>query len=124
MSRPLWSRALAAVLAIWLVVVLTGPAGLHACPVHGAAAQHGAAHPHAVAHRAPADHHAPHRPVCTCPGDCSGSSPVALAPGIVALAQRATPIGTQPASPAESPRPPAAPYLLPFANGPPDTRAA
>jgi hypothetical protein len=80
MRRSLSARILAAVWGVWLVVALTEPAALHACPMHDAAhgtmghalESHGAAsHQHDGADDRPAHSSSrSHHSVCTCIGSC------------------------------------------------------
>src|SRR4051812_1592535 len=76
-SRGMVFRALAAVKAIWLGMLITEPLPLDACPMHGT--HHGVAaantaHHHLAGHGAP--NKASHQ--CTCIGDCSAAGMVAV----------------------------------------------
>jgi len=135
MRRSLWHRALAAVMAAWLAIVMAEPALLHACPTHGGAAgeahaavaQHGAAM--GMTHgKAPATGDAPAQPAhghqCTCLGQCHAPVGVAAPAALVSLAS-----GLEVAAARDSGLPDfeyapvAAAHVLPFANGPPTTVA-
>ena len=127
-SRHWLRRPLAALIAVWFVLVMVEPAALHSCPVHGghAAAEgaggssggHGAGSLHANhGSSAPAPgHHA----ACTCPGDCTAAGvgvavPSAM-PGVVAAPVLQAPARVRitvvrATAPAD--------FVLPFANGPP-----
>jgi hypothetical protein len=87
MRRPWWTRLVAGVLGIWLVLVLGEPGVVHTCPTHGAAVpSDAAAHSHAMGHAvgaaldADGDRHAPphEHQGCTCIGCCVSVSAVAL----------------------------------------------
>jgi hypothetical protein len=120
MRRTLLTRALAAIMAVWLALVLGEPAALHhRCPMHDgpAPAAVDAVHAGHESH-APSSDHGGHG--CTCIGTCSAAGGIAALvanPGaVVALESRRV----------ESPTPDhrAAPdarraFALPFANGPP-----
>lgn len=119
------------VLALWFTLS-TGELGvLHACPMHGggAPAKHGAMHAGHGGHASHEEHGAAHDPAtpghdgargCTCIGDCGGlSGPFALAPAPTVAPARVVRVepSARAAVVATPSRP--APYLLPFANGPP-----
>src|SRR5215212_1831299 len=128
MTRSWVERALAAVMAVWFVLVTIEPAALHSCPMHGA---HAPAHAGATA-TAPA-HHAAHAPAsdasspgapaaaqhCTCLGDCAGVS-LAVLPVATHTPWPAAVAAVSALPPLEAGFiPPAADFALPFANGPP-----
>jgi hypothetical protein len=128
MHRPLWERAIAAFMAIWLAVVVAEPAFLHACPMHGGqlavastnGAQHSAGHMHGAASapsNAPAQAPAHHQ--CTCLGDCGLGPSVAVPASIVASIAPITTIRYQLAYAPSEYTPDSPATLLPFANGPP-----
>lgn len=139
MRRPLWSRALAALLAVWFAIVMAEPAALHSCPMHGgpavaaasgghhaapapeaaasihAAARHGMAHHGAPV---PADRGAGHQ--CTCLGRCAAGVGAAAPAARVVLAQAVeTAAARDSGLPDHEYVPVAAAHVLPFANGPP-----
>ena len=137
--RTPWSRAFAALFALWIAALLGDPGTLHSCAMHGGVAGHGVRAGHAPAaaaahhvhdahaserdvHHAASHDSAPSAPSgpCTCIGHCCAVAAVAPLPTLgtlvvpVAIAAEHDPL--------EAPRiaPPAAPDLrLPFANGPP-----
>ena len=78
----MWGRALAVVYALWLVVVLSEPAALHACAVHDRAtgAEHTHGPPSAAAHHAVAHSTRGHdkTPPCSCVAACC-AAPIAVA---------------------------------------------
>jgi hypothetical protein len=124
-STPRWlHRSVGTLIAIWFVLVMVEPAALHACPVHGdhematVVADADATH---AAHETPAPPEHDHA-ACTCPGDCTASSVgsgIPSAPAVVADARssRARVI-VRGALLRELAR---APFVLPFANGPPES---
>ena len=116
MSRSPWTRALAAVMAAWMLVVMTGR--LHACPTHDGAALAStsgahAAHAAHAAHGGAPTHGATH--ACTCLGDCcvaavaappvAGEALVAVVATVAAPAPRAALLRYRPSAP-EHARPP------------------
>jgi hypothetical protein len=120
-------RSFSALVAVWFVLVMVEPVAIHSCPVHGG---HGSAHPAASAHASapthaghdtgdaptPGEHHAG----CTCPGDCTAAGigvavPSANVVAAVRIASRVA-TGIQAHVSAAQPR---APFVLPFASGPP-----
>ena len=126
MNRRWWERALAAVMAVWLIAVVAEPAFLHSCPMHGglslatsASAANHAVHQHASPAEQKSPEKAPASHQCTCLGDCGIGTSVAVPAAIVAHVAVVTTIAYQLALPASefTPAPPAT--LLPFANGPP-----
>ena len=128
MTRSWVERALAAVMAVWFVLVTIEPAALHSCPMHGGhTAAHAAATAPAAAH-AP-DHHAGHAVTpeappaaaqhCTCLGDCAGGA-LAVLPSRAHTPWPAAVAAVSSLPPLEAGfTPPAAPFALPFGNGPP-----
>jgi hypothetical protein len=134
MRRPLWNRAVAAVMAVWLAIVMAEPAALHSCPMHGglavgasAAGQEHAvsAVPHpgstdAAMHRgAPAPGHGGGHQ-CTCLGRCAAAVGVAApAPRVVLTSVVETAATRDSGLPDFEYVPVAAAHVLPFANGPP-----
>ncbi|MEP7345713.1 MAG: hypothetical protein ABI877_10615 [Gemmatimonadaceae bacterium] len=136
MSRhPLWSRALAAVIAPWFALVMAEPAALHTCSVHSGAipnvtatapatASHSmAAHNHggmnaSAAEQAPAaPHHGGNQ--CSCLGGCCAPSPVRLDTPSVLSWLPVEVLQERPRAATDEIRASADEYLLPFANGPP-----
>jgi hypothetical protein len=128
MRRPIWSRALAALFALWFTVYTVEPVALHACDVHDA--PRGAA----AATMQSADMHAGHSVAttddgepsgktscCTCPGDCATTSLTVL-PTTATVVSVVTTATTDSGLPDYEYVPVAAAHVLPFANGPP-TRA-
>jgi hypothetical protein len=119
-----WSqRAFAAVLLAWFVAVATELPLLHSCDVHGSAAaaadSHGSHHGalHSNAQSPDADH-----ATCSCLGDCNTggvsvglSSPEHRVAVAIVRDEGAAPLASGVA------RIPAAPFVLPYANGPPGT---
>jgi hypothetical protein len=136
MRRSLLRRVFAAVLAPWVVVVMSEPAALHECAMHSAhAIPASAAHTHGMSahvhgmtgseHLAPqgSPSHDAASKYCTCLGGCCAATILAL-PGVAELSF--APIGIRAERPAESAErsaPATTEHLLPFANGPPATRA-
>ncbi|MFL5575508.1 MAG: hypothetical protein ACJ79S_06020 [Gemmatimonadaceae bacterium] len=140
MRRPLWSRAVAALVAIWFAIMMAEPAALHSCPMHGGLAvtaaaagghHHGGSVPAALAapseHAAQPQHGAP-APVdhgagghqCTCLGQCAMGVGAAAPAAVVALAPVVETHATRDAGlPDFEYVPVAAAHVLPFANGPP-----
>lgn len=128
MMRPLWSRVLAAVLALWFVAMSAGPELAHACPTHGSHAvasatshaDHDATRVAGGAHHASSDTNAPTKQAqCTCLGHCCGTAPVGVLSTTTALIDSAT-IATRDAGlPDYAYVPVAAQHVLPLANGPP-----
>ena len=125
MHRPWPQRALALGLAIWLVACVTAAAAVHRCPTHDGAVGMLASMAmggHGAHHHAPSPGHAPHQ--CTCLGTCSTIAwpdvPPARDYGVVvaAIERRA------PSLAVNTPRPPAPPHTLPFANVPPHALGA
>jgi len=130
MRRSLWNRTLSAIFAVWLALVL-GDAGFahHHCSMHdgplpavSGSGMHGGAH---------ADGHASHdghgtpsssgHHLCTCIGACSASSgavalaePTELPAAVIAYVASAATDHSEIRVPSAR-----APFLLPFANGPP-----
>lgn len=97
MRRSVWFRLLSFVCGFWLLVGLTEPAALHACPMHGAHSAH-MGHGHAgmssgehamqTAHSSRGHDHAA---ICTCVGDCSLSVAATVpttAPVLVAMVRQ------------------------------------
>ena len=141
MSRPVWSRLLSALFALWFTLLAVEPGPLGSCPMHGGhhAMPAGVAGTHAAhGDRTAGDHaehlarHAtraadaavPERPDpaahrCTCLGDCAG---MAAAPALPVRPSGAIPPAIASAStpePATPIHPVAVDRRLPFANGPP-----
>ena len=134
MRRSLWHRALAAVMAAWLAIVMAEPAVLHACPMHGGVGMtHAASAAHGVAmemthHAASAPADSPAQPAhghqCTCLGQCSAPVGVAAPAALVALAPTIETVAARDGGlPDFEYVPVAAAHVLPFANGPPTTVA-
>ena len=120
MHRHLVGRALAAVLLIWFAVISGEPRALHSCPVHDIPAHAG----HAATH---ASHshttHGPGHAVCTCLGACAAGGLVPAVPSArVTIGSGTTREPRAPLPPVASALPTAAPFLLPYANGPPAAR--
>ena len=143
MHRPFWYRAVAAVMAVWLAIVMAEPAALHACPMHGgvmhgvagagtrsaagaagasdAAAAHAAMGHDAASHERPA-HGTGYQ--CTCLGRCTAPVGAAAPAAAVALLPTVETSATRDAGlPDFEYVPVAAAHVLPFANGPPTTVA-
>ena len=132
MRRSLWYRALAALMAAWLAIVMAEPAVLHACPMHGgahaaasAAVQGGAgsamtmAHD-AASHASDAPAHPAHGHQCTCLGQCCTPVGVAAPATVVALVTAPDSAAARDAGlPDFEYVPVAAAHVLPFPNGPP-----
>ena len=143
MHRSLFTRIVSALFAFWFAVYTAEPVALHTCPVHdgpgGAASHmehgvqagsamhmsdamadhHGAAGQKQGAERAP--QHAGAQD-CQCPGSCCNAAPIALrafpvldVPAVIELADSGLPDYEYVAVSRS--------LLLPFANGPPSTRA-
>ena len=111
MRRSLWHRALAAVMAAWLAIVMAEPALLHACPTHGVAPATG-------------DAPAQHGHQCTCLGQCHAPVGVAAPAALVSLASGLEVVAARDSGlPDFEYAPVAAAHVLPFANGPPATVA-
>ncbi|HEX8848861.1 MAG TPA: hypothetical protein VF761_04935 [Gemmatimonadaceae bacterium] len=129
MRRTPWTRLLAALMAVWLPVLLGEPGLLHHhCPMHDGTATAGASVTMHGAHAGHGDHDAspesgaPHgeHHACTCIGACSASGATATLPAPIAASLE--PIGTAHVGvPAEyaTPARPRVPFALPFPNGPP-----
>lgn len=125
MTRSWVERALAAVMAVWFVLVTIEPAALHSCPMHGG---HTAAHAAATAAAHVGDHHAGHAGTpeaptaaqhCTCLGDCAGAA-LAVLPARAHTPWPAAVAAVSSLPPLEAGfTPPAASFARPFANGPP-----
>jgi hypothetical protein len=134
MPRAPLHRAAALLLALWFAAIVGDPALLHQCPMHGgtpgshaagAGGAHGASHgAHAADAGAPADEAPPAGHQCSCLGDCSGPTVVALSAS-TPMAWLAGVVDIEPSldAPARD-LPVAADYLTPFANGPPAAAAA
>lgn len=127
MRRTRWSRALSAVMAVWLVVSLSEPAFLHSCPVHslGSGAHRAnvvlqafATHHHDwTDSTAPVNGHETHN--CTCIGSCCCATPIGLAaPRVLAAVSEPTAFRDT-GLPEYAYLPVAADHVLPFQNGPP-----
>ena len=126
MRRTPLTRVLAAMVAVWLALVLGEP-GLvhHHCPMHDG----GSASSAAAGHAAHGEQHAPGgghgRHLCTCVGACTASGAAAAlvsspeVPGAIVVAATCRPI-----PPAGAAAPPRRSFALPFANGPPSMRVA
>jgi hypothetical protein len=132
MHRRMWERVFAAVMAVWLAVVVAEPAFLHSCPMHGSAhsiapaavSPTTAAHEHhapSTASEAPSEPVAPAGHYCTCLGDCGLATTAVIPPAVITRAVAITTISYQLALPASEHTPPSPATLLPFANGPPVT---
>lgn len=95
MRRSAWFRLLSIVCGFWLLVGLTEPAALHACPMHGAHSAHmghagmpAGDHAMRMAHSQRGHDQAA---ICTCVGDCSLSVAVTVpttAPVLVAVVRQ------------------------------------
>lgn len=127
MRRPLWTRTLSAIFAIWLALALGDAGFAHPhCPMHDGPVPSAASGSsgHQGGHAAHGDHGAPEpgsHHLCTCIGACSASSgaiapaePTELPTAVIAFVSRATPDRGEILAPASRP-----PFTLPFANGPP-----
>ena len=118
MRRTPLTRALAAMMAVWLAVVLGEPAALHHhCPMHDGPAPAAMAHGGHAEHHAPAPEHGSH--ACTCLGTCSAGGTAAVpasAPAILASTAWSTAPAPRDRRPLILPR---RAFALPFANGPP-----
>ena len=135
MRRGSWFRSLAAVVQLWLVVVLLGHGMIYTCPEHDgvptAMASRGApvAHHHATSAGDPrgsraSDLHREHACGCLCPGDCAGGTsswlptragvPAPPRPGRLALGASQPIVVLRPLHE----------HLLPFSNGPPKPLSA
>ncbi|HVX42225.1 MAG TPA: hypothetical protein VHB25_21870 [Gemmatimonadaceae bacterium] len=132
MRRPVWYRALTAIWALWFAVALIEPAGIHQCPVHGAAgadmagmgAMAGMANMDmagmSMAHdQTPPGHQSQHPLHCCCLSTgCSAPAFVPSAPS-GELADRIVARSHEPSF-ADVPSPLIdRAHALPFANGPP-----
>jgi hypothetical protein len=138
MRRPWWTRLAAAVLGIWLVLVVGEPGIVHVCPTHdGAAIRAGAADHGMASHASHASHtgasaagsrHAAAQDQgpahdhqsCTCVGCCVGVSVAALldrapttafAVALIPATRDRTPVGLLPRP---GPR-----HSRPYPTGPP-----
>lgn len=136
MRRSLLRRGFAAVLAPWVVAVVSEPAALHECAMHSAhgipaftAQMHGmSGHVHGMtpsgqfaSRGTPSDDAA--GKYCTCLGGCCAAT-ILMLPGLAELSFAPVSIRAErPAESAERAVPAATEHLLPFANGPPATRA-
>jgi hypothetical protein len=123
MHRHLPGRVFAALLLIWFAVISGEPRALHSCPVHDVPAHVGHAAAHAVhSHAPPPDGRG--RATCTCIGDCNvgGFAPAIPSPRITIGAVATTRELRVAEPPLASALPAAAPFLLPYANGPPADR--
>ena len=134
MHRSPLTRIVSALFALWFAVFTAEPRSLHACPVHDGP---GAAHAgHAAAadtthmsgsmdHSAGGHHKGSHEAgakTCQCPGSCCTVTPVGLrslpileVPAVLELADSGLPEYEYVVVSRS--------LLLPFANGPPSTRA-
>jgi hypothetical protein len=130
MRRSFWHRALAALMAGWLAIVMAEPAVLHACPMHGgahAAAQGGEGS--AMAMHGVAGHSSDAPPParghqCTCLGQCCAPVGVAAPAALVALGPALERAAARDAGlPDFEYVPVAAAHVLPFPNGPPSSVA-
>ena len=139
MHRSLSTRIVSAIFAFWFAVFTAEPVSLHTCPVHdgpgGGAAHtgHGVAGAGSMQMSGPMAHHAASTrhesapkqaqgSVCQCPGNCCNAAPIALralpvldVPPVIELADSGLPDYEYVAV--------SRALLLPFANGPPATRA-
>jgi hypothetical protein len=129
MRRALWIRIVTATWGLWLGVALSQPMMLQSCPMHsGHTVQDGAmagmpgmagGTEGALAHHGTAPRDA--STTCTCLSDCCCMQLVLTptgAAGTISDGSAATYAAVAPACDAEAPVV-AAPYALPFANGPP-----
>jgi hypothetical protein len=124
MRRSLWFRVCSFVCGLWLILGLTEPMALHACPMHNA---HGGGHDHVAAtasgHHAEHAHtsHSPDRATtCTCPGECCAA--VVAAVPVVARITTSVAVRRQAAvfsTTASGFRPAAIEYARPPTIGPP-----
>lgn len=133
MRRKAWFRSLAALLAIWLPLIVGEPGVAHACPTHGAAATastvsshhgaHGAGNPRhgAASHGSASQHGSPthgHHD-CSCISCCVGSAAApAPAPAPTTTFVVAVHAADATYSPAPLPRS-TAEYSRPYTTGPP-----
>lgn len=124
MRRHWLIRSLASLLAIWLPLVLGEPGLVHACPMHGgpvatvSASHHGMDAGAHASHDAPAGEHGHH--TCTCVNTCGATGLAVLVPERPAVpVAAAVSVAVAPQSPETTFPRLAAPYFLPFANGPP-----
>ena len=139
MHRSLFTRIVSALFAFWFAVYTAEPVVLHTCPVHDGGGPAGASHTEhgsgamhmsgSMAHHGsgagPTSERAPNHAgakVCQCPGSCCNAAPIALraipvldVPAVIELADSGLPDYEYVAVSRS--------LLLPFANGPPSTRA-
>jgi hypothetical protein len=121
MLGPRWRRLVAALIGAWMVVILTTPMALWACPAHGG--------PHHMTMTNMDMSHHDQQPghdhnQCTCPGCCCCVAAVGLAVGrLVALPVVPVTVVTEtPAPVVGAPRDLAPRHRLPLPLGPPAIR--
>ncbi len=125
MQRP-WRPMLAAVMAVWFLVLTMEPRALHVCPMHGAA-NAGSESGHAGG--STGHHHAATLPrdqspddeasYCTCLGVCNGVSPVAVVPAAAAPSATVRVTNARPGRPQHEYMAGWVDFVLPFATAPP-----
>jgi hypothetical protein len=116
------SRVFAAVLAIWLGLVITEPLPLDACPMHGVHSMRamGAMHAMDGGTRSTRDAHPTASHQCTCIGDCTAGVVTGLGAtanldvGVRVVFRAIAPLRSVPGTLLS------ADHRLPFANGPPE----
>jgi hypothetical protein len=122
-SRQWVRRPIAAVIAVWFVLVMVEPVGIHSCPVHGGHASAPGGAMHGAGASAHADHESAPEPAphagCTCPGDCTAGVGTPVPSAVVAIRDVPTSRAIVDAPALVSHTPSRAPFVLPFANGPP-----
>jgi hypothetical protein len=124
MRSPRWRRMVAALMGGWMVIILTTPMAVFACPAHG---DPNGIMSHSMTHMdmGGSQHGGKQHAQCTCPGCCCAVAPVGLAAGrLVALP--VVPVAVVAATPAPAvgtPRDLAPPHRQPLPLGPPALRA-
>lgn len=129
MKRPVWSRFVVVASSLWLVVVLSEPAALHACAMHDTT--HGSQHAHGSPETSHGQQHAhgsdgtrTPQQQCTCIGACCSVVTTSLAPRVDLLASvEALTVTRRAAPPAIDFRPSAVEYARPPSVGPPTLTA-
>ena len=130
MRRSWVARWFASLFAVWFAVSLAEPAMLHACRMHGMhtagaasmAPVHAAHHAHGALHGAVPDSQRTSHPAshCTCLGSCTASSAGAVLPAPAeSLRASAAFVAAAPIHAVVARAITSAPFVLPYANGPP-----
>jgi hypothetical protein len=114
-------RSFTALLSLWFLIAMVEPEAVHSCPVHSGVAA-GAHAGHSGHHMAAGEGHGSHdqsRAVCTCPGDCAGTTAYALPTTPARISDAAVCAESQSVFSLHSRLASRVEFLLPFAIGPP-----